>query len=137
MACNMENLSNFCTLLTEANLLSFLNEHAWTLFAPTNDAFANLGDTFANALLDFSLLEDILLYHVVDEVYFLKDFECNKKMRMANGKSTRTLCVGESIFQIGKGNNEWDALPQLVSADGEACRGVLHVINQVILPELY
>lgn len=82
------------------------------------------------------LLQEILLHHIVAEhVIYSANFECNRNMRMADGKKTRTLCVNESFFQIGKGN-DWDSLPRIVSLDKQACNGVLHSVDQVILPEV-
>ena len=116
-----------------------LNKHSWTIFAPQNEAFTALGGTFDEIMTlggDSHLVQGILLHHLVAEhVIYSADFECNKNLRMADGERTRTLCVNESFFQVGKGN-DWDALPRISSTDNEACNGVLHRVDQLILPEL-
>lgn len=52
---------------------------------------------------------------------------------MANGKISRTICAGVDIFQKGAGNPR-DTMPQIVETDIEACNGVVHVVNQAMLP---
>ena len=53
--------------------------------------------------------------------------------RMGNGKDTRTRCVGGiPTFQKGIANSNSD-LPEFVLVDVEACNGVVHIINEVLL----
>ncbi len=135
IACSTDDFSTLCTAVTQAGLGETLSEGSFTVFAPTNEAFMNLGSEMLNAVLaDNELLTNIVLYHVVDEELSPADLECNDKIRMANGKKTCTVCVDDSIFQMGKGN-AWEAMPQ-VGPNFEACNGQIFVVNQVILPAL-
>ena len=65
-----DDFSTLVTALEAAGLVdTFAGEGAFTVFAPTNDAFAALGDTLNDVLADpQGLLTDILTYHVVDGV---------------------------------------------------------------------
>lgn len=135
IACSNADLTKLCAALTQAGLGKTLSEGSWTVFAPTNEAFANIGDALSDIQANSVLLSEILLYHVVNDVVFSADLECNQEVLMASGNETRTVCVDETIIQMGKGN-DWDAMPQIVSADIEACNGVIHLIDQVILPAM-
>lgn len=53
---------------------------------------------------------------------------------MTNGKYTRTICRGDHIFQKGSGNTK-DDKPEIIGIDVEACNGVIHVVDEVILPK--
>lgn len=53
---------------------------------------------------------------------------------MANGKFTRTVCKDHDVFQRGAGNTKAD-MPKIIGADVMACNGVIHVIDEVILPK--
>ncbi|GAX27073.1 hypothetical protein FisN_9Lh212 [Fistulifera solaris] len=134
IACSTEDFSTLCTAVTQAGLRETLSGGSLTVFAPTNEAFTNIGSEMLNAVLaDSDLLTDILLCHVVDEELLSSDLECNREIRMAGGKETTTFCADEAIFQTGEGNS-WDAMPQIVEFDIPACNGQIFVVNQVILP---
>jgi uncharacterized surface protein with fasciclin (FAS1) repeats len=125
--------------LTETELVSILQDHEWTVFAPTNEAFASLEGIFDAFQMsgENSLPLELLLYHfVADDVLLSTDLVCDEHLRMANGKNTHTLCVNEATFQIGKGN-DWDTLPRIVSENSQACNGNIFTIDQVLLPQLH
>lgn len=65
------------------------------------------------------------------------DVECNEKLEMANGRKTATQCERKykklkKIFQVGDGNT--GDLPRIIEMDIFTCVGVIHIVNQVILP---
>lgn len=83
-------------------------------------------------------LKDLLLLHVVvgrvlDEDD-LKD-RCGDSLTMANGDQTCTTCKNnkDDIFQVGTGNPDCD-LPEIFIFDIKACNGIVHAIDEVILP---
>jgi uncharacterized surface protein with fasciclin (FAS1) repeats len=161
IACGTDDFSTLCTAVVAAELDGTLSgDGPFTVFAPTNDAFAALPDGTLEFLVSdegIETLTDILLYHVVaGEALFSSDIVtaevCAGGMdegliEMANGEDTRTICChscGEKIFQKGAGNpreagtsafDNQDIWPQLVATDVEACNGVIHVVNNVILPK--
>lgn len=135
IACSTDDFSTLCAAVTQVGLAGALSEGSWTVFAPSNDAFANLGGTLDAVLADDKLLTEILLHHIVDREVYSDQLRCNGKVKMANRKKTRTICVGESVFQAGKGN-DWYVMPEIVSFDMDACNGVIHAVNELILPRL-
>jgi uncharacterized surface protein with fasciclin (FAS1) repeats len=134
--------ATLCTAVQAAGLGDALSKGRWTVFAPTNEAFANLGDTLDAVLADTDLLTDILLFHAVDDVVGSDDLVCNTGggnglVEMANGQDSRTICErtpdGQAIFQKG-GSNPSNAKPQIILTDIETCQGFIHVVNEVMLP---
>lgn len=96
-------------------------------------AFANLGSSLDTVLANNDLLTDILLCHAVEDVVYSTDLECSSTVSMANGETTRTVCEEDGIYLYGKGN-DMNAMPLIVLVDIEACNGVIHAVDEVILP---
>jgi uncharacterized surface protein with fasciclin (FAS1) repeats len=73
--------------LSSAGLVNALNgQGQFTVFAPTDEAFAKLGLTAANVdNLDTATLSNILLYHVASGERFAKDFRRRQSVKMLNG----------------------------------------------------
>ena len=107
-------------------------ESTFTVFAPTDAAFALLGQDTINALLaDPDTLKDILLYHVISGSEILQDGAISvaqsgsNKVGMANLRQT-ALTLADSTLYINKS--------AVSLADVMADNGVIHVVDQVILP---
>ncbi len=101
----------------------------FTLFAPTDAAFAALPAGTVDALLvdPTGTLADILLYHVVGSVAMSGDLSNGQVITTALGQDiTVTIDNGQVFIN--------DAL--VTVADIEATNGVVHVIDAVLLPEL-
>ena len=103
-----------------------------TVFAPTNEAFDNappIGD---------GDIDDLLAFHaVVGQELMSTDLVCKETIAMANGQDSRTTCdnnVTPSVVWQRGADNVDTALPEIISADIEACNGVVHVVNNVMLP---
>jgi uncharacterized surface protein with fasciclin (FAS1) repeats len=102
------------------------SEGLFTVFAPTDDAFAKLPEGTVEALLaDIPALTDILLYHVVpgkvmaDEVLALEE--------------AGTL-LGENISIRVEDGNVYINDAMVIITDIVADNGVIHVIDTVLLP---
>lgn len=107
-----------------------LGDGTWTVFAPTNKAFEELGDLLDAVLADSVLLTDVLLFHAVaDHALFAEDLQCTHLLHMANGEASRTVCHDYAIFQKGVGNPRND-MPEIVDTDIRACNGVVHVVDE-------
>ena len=107
-------------------------ESTFTVFAPTDAAFALLGQDTIDALLaDPDTLRDILLYHVVSGSEILQDAAItvaqseSNKADMANGRQSALTLAGSTLY-INKS--------AVSLADVMADNGVIHVVDQVILP---
>ena len=108
-----------------------LSDGLWTVFAPTNTAFDNAPPFSADTDTD---IEEVLLGHVIAnaEIKF-EDLVCTEKIEMTNGKNTRTVCQNGTTYQNGRGNDD-ERRPEIIDINIEACNGVVHVVNEVILP---
>lgn len=122
---------NFTTLVTavsEAGLVETLQgEGPFTVFAPTDDAFAALpAGTIETLLADpEGALTQILLYHVVAGKVMSTDLSDGMMADTVQG-SPITVSIADGVVKIN------DA--QVTVADIEASNGVIHVIDAVILP---
>lgn len=103
-----------------------------TVFAPTNQAFINSG--FANVAAiqaaDPAVLTSILTYHVVSGRVFSSDLTEGAKPATVNGQ---TLTISLSGGAKVKGNKNTTA-STISSANLVTENGVIHVIDQVLLP---
>jgi uncharacterized surface protein with fasciclin (FAS1) repeats len=98
----------------------------FTVFAPTDDAFAKLPEGTVEGLLeDPEALANILLYHVVPGKVMAADVTDGLTAETAQG-STVTFTVADGAVKIN------DAT--ITATDIEASNGVIHVIDSVILP---
>lgn len=97
-----------------------------TVFAPTDDAFALLGeDTINNLLANPTVLADILAYHVfVGEVYSADAPE--GAITMFNSDDAVISVTPEGTLKINDAN--------IIVTDIVASNGIIHVIDAVILP---
>lgn len=101
-------------------------EGPFTVFAPTDDAFAALPEGTIEALLaDIPTLTGILTYHVVPGAVMSTDLSDGMMAETVNGQSV-TIGVDGGVTVNGA---------NVIIADIEASNGVIHVIDAVILPE--
>jgi transforming growth factor-beta-induced protein len=101
-------------------------EGDFTVFAPTDDAFAMLPEGTVEALLeDIPALTDILLYHVVDGAVMAEDVVMLDEAKTLNGRYV-DIMVEDGMVYVN------DA--QVIITDIEASNGVIHVIDTVLLP---
>lgn len=124
------NFTTLVELLQETGLDETLDnpDGNFTVFAPTDDAFALLGDeTLAALLEDPDTLSDILLYHVVtDELDSTAAVgAAGTTLEMANGDSTGISYVNETL-RVN--------LSIVTMANVEADNGVIHVLDAVLMP---
>ena len=99
----------------------------FTVFAPTDDAFAKLpAGTLDAVLADKAKLTAILTYHVVPGKVLAKD------VVGLNGKSVKTVQGGMLKVDTTSGVKIGNAT--VVKADVETSNGVIHVIDAVLLP---
>ena len=121
---------NFETLLTAveaAGLTDTLNgEGPFTVFAPTDEAFAALPEgTLESLLEDIPALTDILLYHVVPGEFPAEDVTTLGTVTTAQGMEI-TITVDEGTVFVDNA--------EMIVTDIQADNGIIHVIDQVILP---
>ncbi|HSQ16175.1 MAG TPA: fasciclin domain-containing protein [Anaerolineales bacterium] len=103
----------------------------FTVFAPTDEAFAALGDTVATLLLpeNKQQLTDILLYHVVPGAVLTADVVA------LDGQMVDTALAGNQIaIRVDMGNVYLNENVMVIITDIQASNGVIHVIDAVLLP---
>ena len=111
-----------------AGLVDTLNSDGpFTVFAPTDEAFAALpGGTVEGLLEDPEALSEILLYHVVSGEVLAE---------AVVGLSSATTVQGADIaIEVVDGGVVLNGTANVVTTDVDASNGVIHVIDQVILP---
>lgn len=116
--------------LKAAGLIEALKgEGPFTVFAPTDEAFAKLPEGTVENLLkpeNKDKLIDILTYHVVSGNVPAKTAVTLDKATALNKKDIALEVKGETLTLNGDS--------KVVIADVEASNGVIHVIDAVILP---
>jgi len=121
--------------LSEADLVSALEaEGPFTVFAPTDQAFGELLealDVSQEELLTRDDLSDILLYHVLDGAFSAEDVI---DLTSDGSVSVETLSGEEVTLSVSDGNVFVNGV-QVITADIETSNGVIHVIEEVLLPE--
>jgi uncharacterized surface protein with fasciclin (FAS1) repeats len=128
-AAGNESFSTLVAAVKAAGLVDTLKgEGPFTVFAPTNDAFAKLPEgTVANLLKpeNRDQLVAILTYHVVPGKVMSSDVAALSSAKTVNGKSA-SIKVSDQGVMIDNAN--------VVAVDIETANGVIHVIDSVILP---
>ena len=120
--------TTLATALTEAGLVETLQgEGPFTVFAPTDDAFAKLPEGTIEALLaDIPALTDILLYHVAAGEYMASDVIEMPVIQTAQGGSLIVQLMDGKVMINGA---------EVIITDVFASNGVIHVIDSVVLPQ--
>jgi uncharacterized surface protein with fasciclin (FAS1) repeats len=128
LAAETPELSTLVKAVKAAGLVETLSQDGpFTVFAPTNEAFAALPDGVLEELMkpeNKEKLMSILTYHVVPGEVMSSDLSDGLKANTVEGQSV--------TFDLTDGVKVNDAT--VAMADVKASNGVVHVINQVILP---
>ena len=137
------NLTTLVKAVQAAGLATTLSGPGpFTVFAPTNDAFARLAPGTVDTLLkpeSKATLAKVLTYHVVPGTLTLADLDA--KAKAGGGKAVLTTVEGEPLtvevlngsVQLTdvNGNKSFIETP-----DVKQSNGVVHVVNGVVLPKL-
>ncbi|WP_375241160.1 fasciclin domain-containing protein [Polaribacter sp.] len=142
VAVGNENFSTLVAAVKAADLVSTLSSDGpFTVFAPTNDAFAKLPEgTIANLLKteNKATLTSILTYHVVsgkfDAAAVVAAIKANngafEVTTVQGGKLVASLDGESVILKDEKGNTS-----KVIMADVAASNGVIHAIDSVVMPK--
>ncbi|WP_082504574.1 MULTISPECIES: fasciclin domain-containing protein [unclassified Chryseobacterium] len=112
----------------------------FTVFAPTNEAFAKLPKSAVDNLLmpeNKAMLQSVLTYHVLPGKYSSKQVWA--AVKAGNGKAEMKTVQGESLTFWAKGKDLYvtDAKgnkAKVTIADVNQSNGVIHVIDTVLMP---
>lgn len=129
LAAGNKDLSTLVAAVKAAGLVETLqSEGPFTVFAPTNEAFAALPAGTLESLLkpeNKDKLVKILTYHVVSGDIYSKNLKNGQTAKTVEGEDIK-VSVAKSGVKINSAN--------VVGADVKARNGVVHVIDAVILP---
>lgn len=131
-----KNFSTLTSLLKAADIKDLSMEGPFTVFAPTNAAFAKVpADVMDKLKKDKTLLRSVLYFHVVPGKYTQKDMlelkECKTMCPTADGVALLDMKVDKNS---GKLISVEGAKP--IQTDVMASNGVIHVIDAVMLTPL-
>ncbi len=120
---------SFKTLVTAvqaAGLVDVLKSQGpFTVFAPTDDAFAKVPkDVLAALLADKAKLTAVLTYHVVPGTVMAKDVAAGKVKTVQGSELTVSTAGGVKVDDAN-----------VIKTDIVASNGVIHVIDSVVLPK--
>lgn len=120
------SFKTLATALGAAGLVDTLKgKGPFTVFAPTDEAFAKIPKADLDALLkDKAKLTAVLTYHVVPGKVMAKDVKAGQ-VKTVQGSSITVTTAGGVMVDKAK----------VVKTDIEADNGVIHVIDTVIMPK--
>ena len=120
------SFKTLATALTAADLVSTLKgKGPFTVFAPTDEAFAKIPKADLDALLkDKKKLAAVLTYHVVAGKVMAADVKAGKVKTVQGSEVTIATTGGVTV------NNA-----KVIKTDIVADNGVIHVIDTVIMPK--
>ncbi len=126
-----QGAGTFNTLLQAAQVAGLVDTlrgpGPYTVFAPTDDAFAALPEgTLDSLLADPAALKKVLLYHVVSGDVMAVD--------VVNETSADTVEGSPIAITVKDGKVYLNDSTQVTATDILASNGVIHVIDQVLLP---
>jgi len=129
VALEADDFNTLVTAVIEADLVAALKgDGPFTVFAPTDAAFAALPDGVLESLLNNKeQLANVLLYHVVSGKVMAED------VVGMDGAMVDTL-LGEKIIINIKNGMVYINDAQVTVTDIEASNGVIHVIDTVLVP---
>jgi uncharacterized surface protein with fasciclin (FAS1) repeats len=125
---------DFTTLVAavqEAGLVDTLNgNRQFTVFAPTNDAFADIGLNAGNiGTVPDEDLKGILLYHVAPGNREASDVLDSDKIRTMSREFLYPVLTDSGLTIEAE-----NSTANVVAADIDASNGVIHVVDTVLLP---
>ena len=128
VATGNKDLSTLVAALTAADLVTTLEGAGpYTVFAPTNAAFADIQSTVDTLLEPGNKtdLQQVLTYHVVPGIYTAADLKDGQMLKTVEGQDL-TVSIKDGVVKVNDATVE--------ATDITASNGVVHVINKVLVP---
>merc|ERR1711937_357373 len=131
LAVSVKDLSTLVAAVKAGNLVQALQgKGPFTVFAPTNAAFAKLPNGVLQKLLEpknVKQLVDILTYHVVaGAAVYSKDLKPTQNVKTLQGQTLSIKSSSDGVIVSGNA--------KVIAADNAATNGVVHIIDAVLLP---
>ena len=141
-AVSNENFTTLVAALKAADLVGALQgDGPFTVFAPTNDAFAKIDQNALSNLLkpeNKKALANILTYHVVPAKLMASDVVT--ALKKGNGKVEVKALNGTVLTVMQKNGKIWlkdqaGNYSEITATDVKGSNGVIHVIDTVVMPK--
>lgn len=134
-AIDTDELSSLVTALQQVDLVSVLEgDGPFTVFAPNNAAFQDLLDTNADwntlADIDNTTLTSVLLYHVLGAKVQSADLTDSYVTTASTGPNDEQITLQIDVT----GGVKFNGTTEPITTDIEATNGVIHIVDQVMLP---
>jgi uncharacterized surface protein with fasciclin (FAS1) repeats len=127
VAAGDKQFSTLVKLVKSAGLAGTLSKGSYTVFAPTNAAFAKVPKATLDALAkDKAMLKAVLTYHVVKGRVPASKVVKLKSAKTVEGSSVKISVKGGKVYLNGS--------TRVTKTDVKASNGIIHVINKVLLP---
>ena len=142
IAVSNDDFSTLVTALKAADLVGALQgDGPFTVFAPTNDAFAKVDSDALASLLkpeNKKALANVLTYHVIPSKLMAADVVAALKAN--NGKVEVTALNGQTLTVMSKDGKIWlkdqsNNYSEIIATDVAGSNGVIHVIDTVVMPK--
>jgi len=142
VAASVDDFSTLVTAVKAADLVGALKgDGPFTVFAPVNAGFAKIDTNTLNALLEPANKEKlgaILTYHVVSGKLLAGDVA--KALKQGKGKADLTTLNGGTLTAVSKNGGIYlkDAngnYSKITKTDVMASNGVIHIIEDVVMPK--
>ena len=135
VAAGNEDFATLVAALEAAGLVETLSGPGpFTVFAPTNEAFAALPAGTVESLLEPAnkdALTGVLTYHVVDGKVMAADLTDGQKVTTLQGEELTVGVSDTGVTVTDASGNTY----KVVTADVEASNGVIHAIDGVLIPK--
>jgi uncharacterized surface protein with fasciclin (FAS1) repeats len=128
VAAGNADLSTLVAALKAGDLVTTLEGTGpYTVFAPTNAAFADIQSTVDTLLEPGNKtdLQQVLTYHEVPGTYTAADLKDGQKLKTVEGQDL-TVSIKDGVVKVNDATVE--------ATDITASNGVVHVINKVLVP---
>ncbi len=137
----VDDLSTLVSAVKAADLVATLSsEGPFTVFAPTNDAFSELGEDTLTMVMDEEnkeMLAGILTYHVVagdvkaaDVLALIADNDGEASVETVNGGTLTFWTKYNKVYVRDANGND----AEVIMANVANSNGTVHVINKVLMP---
>ena len=120
-------LSTFTSLFVAEDLESSLSSGTLTVFAPSDDAFSNIDEI----LLGSEVLQDILLYHLVEGGPYPSHVLGPGSLPTKQGSPIKLIRISGSVQVVGPVNKATITEPDALLA----YNGLVHILDSVLFPE--
>lgn len=106
---------------------------AYTVFAPINNAFADIAAVVST--LSFDQITNVLLDHAIAARYLASDLPLDTTTQPETllGQTLDVLRTASGVTVAGEGNT---SPANVIVANVQACNGVIHALDKVLIPDL-